>query len=514
MEQLFALLLFTVVMYLIIINFFKRFLGLSQQSEQFLILSILKGIFYPFKYILGSMYGIFHLQGFLGSRDKKKLISSHNRGLLIDAKKSLRLSQEHSFQNLLIHATTGLGKTTSMIIPMILDKANHRKNSMFILDPKGEIHSLVGGYLQRKGYEVVVLDPNNLNSSIGFNPLEFAENSADVEHLMRSLLYSSANGSNGGQDRFWNESGVALLSLLGNLLVAVGEKQFCNLPNVKYLLNNFSNQANSELDNLVIKYGDATMISEYRRIKSYDDSVLLSIIATASMALAPIANNESLKRIMSSPSYEFKKMRTKKVALFLAIPVHSSSQYNFLVSSFISSLMYNTLIKEIPTKRENSVYMFLDEIGNFKINDLDKYITVTRAYKISMILAIQSVNQVENLYGKAAAETILNGGIGSKIFFGGANNNLAQQISSMIGKKQTLIQNRVVQQDVMQASEVRTIKNGEVLVFIQNNKPFKQTITPYFKLAKFKRATKIKFRPHHTSHIVDYVEYINLQGVI
>jgi type IV secretory pathway TraG/TraD family ATPase VirD4 len=514
MEQLVALLLFTVVMYVIIINFFKRFLGLSQQTEQLLILTILKGMFYPFRYIVGSIYGIFHLQGFLGSRDKKKLISRYNIGLLIDAQKGLRLSQEHSFQNLLIHATTGLGKTTSMIIPMILDITNHRKNSIFILDPKGEIYNIVGGYLQRKGYEVVVLDPNNLDISIGFNPLEFAKNSADVEHIMRSLLYSSTNGSSGSQDRFWNESAVALLTLLGNLLLVVGDKQYINLANVKYLLNSFSSQSNREMDNLVIKYGDADMIMEYRQFKAYDDAVKLSVLATANMALAPIANNDALKRVMVSPSYDLKGMRTKKVALFLSIPVQSSSQYSFLVSSFISSLMYNTLLNEIPTKQENSVYMFLDEIGNFKINDLDKYITVTRGYKISVILAIQSVNQVEHLYGKAAAETILNGGIGSKIFFGGANNNLAQQISNMIGKKQTLIQNRVVQQDVMQASEVRTLKNGEVLVFIQNNKPFKQKLTPYFKLSKFKRATKIKFRPNHTSHIVDYVEYINLQGVI
>ena len=513
MEQLFALLLFTVVMYVIIISFFKRFLGLSQQSEQLLILGILKGLFYPFKRILGSMYGIFHLQGFLGSRDRKKLISRYNKGLLIDAKSVLKLSEEHSFQNLLIHATTGLGKTTSMIIPMVLDKASDRKNSMFILDPKGEIYNITGGYLQRKGYEVVVLDPNNLDISIGFNPLEFAKNSADVEHIMRSLLYSSTNGSSGAQDRFWNESAVALLTLIGNLLLTIGDKRYVNLANVKYLLNSFSSQSNSEMDNVVIKYGDADMIMEYRQFKAYDDTVKLSVLATANMALSSIANNEALKRIMASPSYDLKQMRTKKVALFLSIPVQSSSQYSFLVSSFISSLMYNTLLNEIPTKQENSVYMFLDEIGNFKINNLDKYITVTRGYKISMVLAIQSVNQVENLYGKAAAETILNGGIGSKIFFGGANNNLAQQISSMIGKKQTLIQNKVVQQDVMQASEVRTLKNGEVLVFIQNNKPFKQKLTPYFKLAKFKRATKMKFHPNKATHIVDYVKYIDLRSI-
>ncbi|MEN4052716.1 type IV secretory system conjugative DNA transfer family protein [Sulfurimonas sp. NWX79] len=513
MEQLFALLLFTIVMYVIIINFFKRFLGLSQQSEQLIILSILKGVFYPFKYILGSIYGIFHLQGFLGSRDRKKLISRYNKGLLIDAKKGLRLSEEHSFQNLLIHATTGLGKTTSMIIPMILDKANHKKNSMFILDPKGEICSITGGYLQRKGYEVVVLDPNNLDISIGFNPLEFAKNSADIEHIMRSLLYSSSNGSSGAQDRFWNESAVALLTLIGNLLLAIGDKQYMNLANVKYLLSSFSSQTNNEMDNVVIKYGDADLIMEYRQFKAYDDTVKLSVLATANMALSSIANNDALKRIMASPSYDLKQMRTKKVALFLSIPVQSASQYSFLVSSFISSLMYNALLNKIPTKQENSVYMFLDEIGSFKINDLDKYITVTRAYKISEILAIQSVNQVEHLYGKAAAETILNGGIGSKIFFGGANNNLAQQISSMIGKKQTLIQGRVTQQDVMQASEVRTLKNGEVLVFIQNNKPFKQKLTPYFKLSKFKRATKIKFHPSMVAHIVDYVKYIDLRSI-
>lgn len=514
MAQLFVLLLFAVIMYVVLISFFKRFFGLSQQSEQAFILTILKGIFSPFKYILGSMYGIFHLEGFLGSRHKSKLISRWNKGLLIDSKKSLRLSEEHSFQNLLIHATTGLGKTTSMIIPMILDKSTHKKNSMFILDPKAEIYSIVGGYLQRRGYEVVVLNPNDLSSSIGFNPLEFAENSADVEYIMRSLLYSSSSASSGGNERFWNESAIALLTLLGNLLVAIGDKQYCNLANVKYLLNSFTSQSNNEIDNLIIQFCSSDIIMEYRQFKGYDDAVKLSVLATAGMALAPIANNESLKKIMSSPSYDFKRMRTKKVALFLSIPVQTSSQYSFLVSSFVSSMMYNALIKDMPSKRENSVHMFMDEIGSFKINDLDKYIVITRGYKISMVLAIQSTVQIENLYGKPAAETILNGGIGTKIFFGGASSNLAQQISSMIGKKQTLVQGRAVQQEIMQASEVRTLKNGEVLVFLQNNKPFIQKIYPYFKLSKFKRISNIKLRPQNTKHIVDYVQYINLQGVI
>ena len=514
MAQLFGLLLFTIVMYVILINFFKRFLGLSQQSEKAFILTILKGIFFPFKYIIGAMYGLFSFEGFLGSRERSKLLSSWNKGLLIDSKKNLRLSEENSFMNMLIHATTGGGKTSSFIVPMILDKASHKKNSIFVIDPKQEILALVGGHLQRRGYKIIVLNPNDLSISVGFNPLEFVENTADMEYIMRSLLISSTNSSSGSQDRFWNESGIALLTLLGNLLVAIGDKQYINLPNVKYLLNNFANQANHEIDKLIMKYGNADLIMEYRQIKSYEDAVLLSILATASMSLSSIANNEALKRIMASTSFDFKRMRTEKIALFLSIPVQQSSQYSFLVSSFISSMMYNGIINEIPKKRDNSIYMFLDEIGSFKINDLDKYITVTRGYRTSMVLAIQSTVQIENLYGKSAAETILSGGIGSKVFFGGASNNLTREISSMIGKKQTLIQGRAVLQDIMQASDVRTLKRGEVLVFLQSSKPFIQKITPYFKHSKFKRVTKTKMHSKNTKHIVDYVKYINLQGVI
>lgn len=513
MAQLFALILFVIIMYVVLISFFKRFLGLSQQSEQALILTIFKGIFFPFKYVLGSIYGIFHLEGFLGSHDRSKLLSKWNKGLLIDSKKNLRLSEEHSYMNMLVHATTGGGKTSSFIVPMILDKATHKRNSLFVLDPKREILALVGGFLQRRGYKVLVLDPNDLSSSIGFNPLEFVQNTADMEYTMRALLMSSTNSSSGGSDRFWTESAIALLSLIGNLLVAIGDKRYINLPNVKYLLNNLSHNSN-DIDNLVIKYASADLTMEFRQFKSYDDPVKLSILATASMALAPIANNESLKRIMASPSFNFKRMRTEKIALFLSIPVQQSAQYNFLVSSFISSMMYNGIIDEIPKNHENSVYMFLDEIGSFKINDLDKYLVVTRGYKVSAVLAIQSVNQVKNLYGQAASEVILEGGIANKVYFGGASNNLTREISSMIGKKQILIQNRATLQDIMQASDVRTLKRGEVLVFLQSAKPYIQKITPYFKHPKFKRATKAKFRPHQTKHVVDYVKYINLQGVI
>jgi len=514
MAQLFALLLFVIIMYVVLISFFKRFLGLSQQSEQALILTIFKGLFIPFKYIIGSIYGIFHLEGFLGSKEKSRFLSSWNKGLLIDSKKSLRLSEEHSYMNMLIHATTGGGKTTSFIVPMILDKSFQSRNSLFVLDPKGEILSIVGGYLQRHGYKIFVLAPNDLAVSIGFNPLEFVQNTADMEYIMRSLLMSSTNSSSAGQDRFWNESAIALLTLIGNLLVSIGDKQYINLPNVKYLLNNFTNPSSGDIDNLVIKFASADLIMEYRQFKNYDDPVKLSILATAGMALAPIANNESLKKIMSSPSFDFKKMRTEKIALFLSIPVQQSSQYNFLVSSFISSMMYNGIIDEMPKKNANSIYMFLDEIGSFKITDLDKYLVVTRGYKVSAVLAIQSVNQVKNLYGQAASEVILEGGIANKVFFGGASNNLTREISSMIGKKQTLVQGRAVLQDVMQASDIRTLKRGEVLVFLQSAKPFIQKIYPYFKLSKFKRITKTKLRPQQIKHIVDYVKYINLQGVI
>lgn len=73
----------------------------------------------------------------------------------------------------LIIGSTGSGKTTTFINPMIQLLANtDAKSSMIITDPKGELFSLHSKFLRDRGYDCKVLDLRDTYSSYRWNPLE------------------------------------------------------------------------------------------------------------------------------------------------------------------------------------------------------------------------------------------------------------------------------------------------------------------------------------------------------
>lgn len=94
-------------------------------------------------------------------------------GEMIDKKKKdvevLFSSPCHS----IIIGSTGSGKTTTFVSPMIQMLATTKAgSSMVITDPKGELFALHSKYLKDQGYDVKVVDLRDTYSSYRWNPLE------------------------------------------------------------------------------------------------------------------------------------------------------------------------------------------------------------------------------------------------------------------------------------------------------------------------------------------------------
>ena len=99
----------------------------------------------------------------LDAKEIKALLSPRHTGLILDGR-DLRLSDDASFRNLAIMATTGSGKTASFILPNLLG-INH--GSIVATDPSGGLYEKTSGDLVRRGYKVYQLNPTNLAASIG-----------------------------------------------------------------------------------------------------------------------------------------------------------------------------------------------------------------------------------------------------------------------------------------------------------------------------------------------------------
>lgn len=73
----------------------------------------------------------------------------------------------------LIIGSTGSGKTTTFVNPMIQILAStEAKSSMIMTDPKGELFSLHSKYLVERGYDVKVIDLRDTYQSYRWNPLD------------------------------------------------------------------------------------------------------------------------------------------------------------------------------------------------------------------------------------------------------------------------------------------------------------------------------------------------------
>ena len=515
MESILALGIFIWIMYLTIsyvgsiLSNIMSFGGSSNNTQNNNSSALTKIALVPVKYGVDRLTGN---DGFLSTIDKNKLLSSRNSGLLIESKKELRLSETMSRQNVLITGGVGFGKTMKFLINMILDLAqNNRSSSMIIIDPKSEIYAICSNELKRQKFEIVVLNPLEIETSLAFNPFSYIENDSDIEVMIRGLFSSSS--SRNKNDVFWVESGIALTILLLKLLLYIDDEKYINMANLKFLLNQVNNKANSDLDKLFAKYATPDMLSEFTRFKAYDETVLMSIVATSSMALAPISNNEDLKKLLSTNSFDFNRLRSERIALFIQIPVQLSNSYNFLISTFISNMMNRAILNKIPTSNDNSITFFLEEFGNFKLNNFQNYINIARGYGVSMIAIIQSVEQVEHLYGKASAEIILSA-FNTKIFFGGASLPTNNTLAGMIGKKRIIQNGKTVFETVMQSSEIRTLKSDETLLFIQNFKPTKLKVYSYWDIPRFRSVTNKTQYQQTTRNIVYFVDYLDIQGLI
>lgn len=453
--------------------------------------------------------------GMMNKQDELKIFSNFNAGLLIDGKKK-RLSEEESSKHLALISRSGGGKTTSYVLPNIYKLATE-KCSMIITDLSGEIFNHTSGYLEKQGFNVYVLDPLNLDESLRYNPLEYANNSLDIDMVSDILIASSGLKGQKADDRLWSDGAKSIISILVKTLKATDDKQFINLANVRYLLNNFGSTG-EKLDEFIKRYADDKTFSEYQGFISSNEKAIQSFITTANIALSPIGINDNLEKLTYSNTINFENLRKEKSVVYIRIKESQQEQYSFLLNLFYTQL-FNTMLNKLPEKNDLMIYCLLDEFGNMNVPNFHTIITTIRKYKVSISIILQSINQLNEVYGVNKAKTILDGGIASKLIYSGADLDLATNLEKIFGIKEVMKQQAngdyyYSTENVMSVSDIRTMNDNEALFVYANKKPLKMDVKPYYKDMIFKSFSKIKpskLKKHNHNDNINYVDIENIK---
>lgn len=372
--------------------------------------------------------------------------------------------------------SSGSGKSVTCVINMVSFIANAKKpRSVFVTDPKGEIYHTTSKMLHDKGYNVLTIDfrhpelSNHINilepvikeyeSYIKYEKLtnnatneneklEYQNKSissyAETNRLITSLASMITYDKSQGKDPFWNNSAKNLLEgLIGFFLEEYKDgkisREQITMTSIRKFQNSTMEEKNSKKFKLYIEqkpYGTKSKDSLIP-ILSSSENTYKSITSVFSEKMA-IFDDVNVANVTSRSDFDFDILGKEKSALFVIVPDEDKIYYTLV--TIILGLLYKELVK-LANSNENKkcpveIDWICDEFSNcppLVEPSIESIISVARSRGLRYHLFIQSLSQLDNVYGKEVAQIILdNSGLA---YLKTNTMDTAEAISKRLGKK-------------------------------------------------------------------------------
>ena len=386
-------------------------------------------------------------------------------------------------RHILIVGRPGTGKSRYFFKPNLLNATG----CLVITDPKGELLRDCSGNLVRNGYDIKVLNLDDMSSSNHYNPFMYIRTimvdevdketgelvsvekikEDDVMTLIDCIMKNTKSDQIETQtgDPFWEKAEMLYLQALCYYML----EEYKDRPlkkNFATILNLIRKSApdshgRSELDGLFYefekKYGSEHIaVKQYKHFKVSASSpkMMSTIIMTATArlgcfnikALSDITSDDTMeldrigmpiddKKLAEVNSHSTKKSKHGKVAYFI-ITKPSANTFNF-----IGTLMYTQLFQQID---ENALRcggslatptdMYLDEFRQQgQIPMFQEMLAYVRGLNVGIVICLQSLAQLKEFY-KDTWENILDC-CDTMMLIGSNTKETNEYFSTLLGKK-------------------------------------------------------------------------------
>lgn len=341
--------------------------------------------------------------------------------------------------NVMVFGPTGAGKTRHYVKPNLLN--GHE--SVIVLDTKGSLCEELREPLERRGYTVKNIDFTDLSAGSGYNPLDYVRydpatgrySEQDILSLSGCLVDKFLS-----KDPYWDNAAQQYLEILiGYVLEALPREEHT----MDYVARLFDLMGTPVFDSLMRELEalkpESTVSRRYRALETIRvaEKMDASIRGVLSTNLDPLTFDNALALYRKPDRILFAELGRQKTAVFLTISDTDRSM-DKLAGAFVTQALQclcRSADKDWPDHRlPIPVRFYLDDFAtNLRIPDFDKIISVVRSREIYVSVILQSITQLDALYGDACAKTILNN-CDQLLYLGGQDLDTATLISEKANK--------------------------------------------------------------------------------
>lgn len=406
------------------------------------------------------------------------LLSSGEKGFCLTGDRNL--SVKLSYQNAVAVGGTGTGKSSVTLIPSLYTM----DSSLVVHDPSGELYAKTAGFLAQRGYIVKTLNFSKPESSCGYNPIQRANTSSEIQKVASMLVDNTLGKSN---DKFWQLQAVALISMLITVLKKQ-ELQYQNPYNLRHLLNHIG-ASPERIDALFGKYSTPEQWAEYKSFFSYDDKVVSGVTATCKAALQ-IFNDEAVAKVTSFDTLDLQDFRKRKVALFIQNSVADQRYFSILTSIFFEQF-FSFVMSRFPEANEQDIFFLIDEASSLRLPTLQLAVANVRKHRAGIMLVVQDFHQLIHNYGKEEAEAIKSN-CWSRLYFTGQGMETNIELEKILGKfEYTDKDDKKSIRSLMTSDELRIMSADSAILICGHHPPIKAKLKPYYQNWRMKSYCKI-----------------------
>lgn len=403
--------------------------------------------------------------------------------------KNIQLKEKLNYEGVCVVGPNGSGKTTGVFFPNLL--TNDIRGSIIVTDPKGELYDDTSLFqrdiCKRKVYR---LDLSNPDYSHKYNLLENCKNSQEVLQLASSIL---ANGSLSVELQTGKKAGgVEWVQMAEPLLAAT--LFYCKELKPPYNTIEFAMQLiitlkSDQLGLLFEQNFNLDAITQFNIFKTVGgaDRTEGSIKVTLATNMK-IFTDRFINKICSKTTIDIESFRTVPSILYITYPERKSPYFAPFIAPFFSQVI-DHLLDNFKNNKTLPITMMFDEFGNIgMLNNMSINAATVRSRDMSLLVCLQSISQLHQVYGRDNANNILNN-LKTKLALPGLTDTISLEYFNKLAgdteilKTSTSINSKgdksnsegAVKRRIFEDGELRTLDSDSVLIITDNKQPILDT---------------------------------------
>lgn len=396
---------------------------------------------------------------------------------ILVGKKNGRYLTYGGYQFVILAAPTRSGKGVGIVVPNCLNYSD----SLVVLDIKGENFDITSGFRAKHGQKVYLFAPfDEAGVTHRYNPLEYisddpAQRLGDIDAI-GTALYSGGNQN----DKFWSENAK---DLFRGLCLFVLERK--DLPKTFGEILRQASGKGKPLKEYIfeeLKKAQDTghpfsnaCIDCLNRVLSNSENTLAGIVATFGTPLL-IFQNPRVDLATSANDFDLREVLRERMSIYFKMPPNKLKEGSVLVNLFFDQLL-NLNTRVLPSQDKTlkqQCLVLLDEMTSIgKVAMIAQAVSYMAGYNMRLLTIIQNKSQLEDVYGKAGALTLLSNHALMVMYAPSPTvQSDAQEYSEMLGYETVKSRSRT---SSMQSSSTSTSDQRRALMLPQEIRELGQT---------------------------------------